>query len=36
MVMKNGVKVPLAETKRGKTLDRAAAFIGLPHVCSSQ
>jgi hypothetical protein len=29
-------KVPLADTRKGKILDTAAAFIGLPHVCSNE
>ncbi|KAK3701822.1 hypothetical protein LTR37_015244 [Vermiconidia calcicola] len=29
-------KIPLQHTKRGKLLDTAAAFVGLPHVCSDE
>ena len=36
MVTKNGVKVPLQDTKRGKVLDTVSAYLGLPHVCMSK
>jgi len=29
-------KIPLADTRKGKILDTAAAFIGLPHICSNE
>ncbi|KAK5166317.1 uncharacterized protein LTR77_008578 [Saxophila tyrrhenica] len=29
-------KVPLADTRKGRILDTAAAFVGLPHVCSNE